>query len=84
MRAVVKINFMDFFTSSHLQASPEGDDKRLEDALLGEKYETWSTGRKYFDMIEYLEARVEELDLYDSEPSLILDRESAVRSSRDE
>jgi len=29
-------------------------------ALLAEKHETWSTGKKYFDMTEYLEAREEE------------------------
>ena len=33
---------------------------RLMDALLAEKHETWSTGKKYFDMTEYLEAREEE------------------------
>ncbi len=34
--------------------------QRLIDALLVEKHEIWSTGKKYFDMTEYLEARAEE------------------------
>ena len=33
---------------------------RLIGALLAEKHETWSTGKKYFDMTEYLEALEEE------------------------
>jgi len=38
----------------------EASAQRLIGALLAEKHETWSTGKKYFDMIEYLEARAEE------------------------
>ena len=33
---------------------------RLIGALLAEKHETWSTGKKYFDMTEYLEVLEEE------------------------
>ena len=33
---------------------------RLIGALLAEKHETWSTGKKYFDMTEYLEILEEE------------------------
>ena len=33
---------------------------RLIGALLAEKHETWSTGKRYFDMTEYLEALKEE------------------------
>jgi putative transposase len=38
----------------------EASAQRLIGALLAEKHETWSTGKKYFDMTEYLEARAEE------------------------
>jgi len=38
----------------------EASAQRLVGALLVEKHETWSTGKKYFDMTEYLEARAEE------------------------
>ena len=38
----------------------EASAQRLIGALLAEKHETWSTGKKYFDMSEYLEAREEE------------------------
>ena len=37
----------------------EASAQRLIGALLAEKHETWSTGKKYFDMTEYLEARAE-------------------------
>ena len=37
----------------------EASAQRLIGALLAEKHETWSTGKKYFDMAEYLEARGE-------------------------
>ena len=33
---------------------------RLIGAMLAEKHETWNTWKKYFDMIECLEARAEE------------------------
>ena len=35
---------------------------RLIGALLAEKHETWSTGKKYFDMTEYYEALDDEED----------------------
>jgi len=38
----------------------EASAQRLIGALLAEKHETCSTGKKYFDMTEYLEARAEE------------------------
>jgi len=38
----------------------EASAQRLIGALLAEKHETWSTGKKYFDMTEYLETREEE------------------------
>ena len=38
----------------------EASAKRLVGALLAEKHETRSTGKKYFDMAEYLGARAEE------------------------
>ena len=40
------------------QLANEASSKRLIGALLAEKHETWSTGKKNFDMAEYLETRV--------------------------
>jgi transposase-like protein len=40
----------------------EASAMRLIGALLAEKHETWSTGKKYFDMTEYYEALDEEED----------------------
>ena len=38
----------------------EASAMRLIGALLAEKHETWSTGRKYFDMLEYFEWKAEQ------------------------
>jgi transposase-like protein len=38
----------------------EASTLRLIGSILVEKHETWSTGKRYFDMTEYLEALEEE------------------------
>ena len=38
----------------------EASAKRLIGAMLAEQHETWSTGRKYFDMQEYFEWKAAE------------------------